>query len=106
MLSVVLRLCGQASGSPSSDLDQSYSRVSRPISPPPSKKAGFNVKFEVISGIAGIQQIYPIYENYRIILVSQLKALAQKQRTKSLRLLNTLFHNFDRGGSVPFASQI
>src|SRR5260370_18011935 len=39
MRTAVRRLCGQASGFPSGVADQSYSRVSAPISPPPARKS-------------------------------------------------------------------
>src|SRR6202158_1817331 len=39
MRSAVRRLCGQVSGFPSGLADQSYARISAPISPPPARKS-------------------------------------------------------------------
>src|SRR5260370_20539240 len=39
MRSAVRRLCGQVSGFPSGAADQSYARISAPISPPPARKS-------------------------------------------------------------------
>jgi hypothetical protein len=39
MLAAVLRLCGQAEGSPSGVMDQSCARTLAPISPPPLRNS-------------------------------------------------------------------